>query len=110
MNSLPGSFLQVVCSSTPIISPTPLPEPSSDARQQSVFDSGVPDWADWWDELREIDGFEHLIAERDRRFAGGTDNQDATAALHIEALRVAGFTESGTFWQYFDDYVVYGVR
>ena len=83
---------------------------ADDARQQSVFDSGVPDWADWWDELRKIDGFEHLIAERDRRFAGGTDNQDATAALHIEALRVAGFTESGTFWQYFDDYVVYGVR
>lgn len=30
--------------------------------------------------------------------------------LHTEALRVAGFTGVGTVWQYFDDYLVYGVR
>lgn len=83
---------------------------ADDARQQGVFDAGIPDWDGWWDQFRMIDGFEELINERDRRFAGGADNQDATSLFHIEALRVGGFAESGTIWQYFDDYVVYAVR
>ncbi|MGO1849151.1 class I SAM-dependent methyltransferase [Microbacterium sp.] len=80
------------------------------ARQQEPFEHGVPDWDGWWDQFRELDEFTALIDERDRRFADGEDNIDVTAQLHVEALRVGGFTESGTLWQYFDDYVVYGVR
>lgn len=80
------------------------------ARQQAAFERGVPDWDAWWEEFRKLDGFIELIDERDRRFAGGGDNLDATAALHTVALQVAGFAETGTLWQYFDDYVVYGVR
>lgn len=80
------------------------------ARQQVAFEEGVPDWDGWWDQFRRLDGFTELIDERDRRFAGGADNVDVTAAFHTEALLVAGFTETGTLWQYFDDYVVYGVR
>lgn len=79
--------------------------------QQAAFSSGVPDWKDWWSRLRETEGFADLVAERDRRFADGApENLDTTAALHTEALRVAGFAEVGTIWQHFDDYVVYGVR
>lgn len=81
------------------------------AAQQDAFGSGVQDWDGWWKQLRETDGFAELVAERDRRFAeDAPENLDTTPVLHTEALRVAGFTEVGTVWQYFDDYVVYGVR
>lgn len=81
------------------------------AAQQAAFDSGVPDWDAWWKQLRETDGFAQLVAERDRRFAeDAPENLDLTPTMHTEALRVAGFSEVGTVWQYFDDYVVYGVR
>lgn len=79
--------------------------------QQEAFGSGVQDWDGWWKQLREIDGFADLVAERDRRFGDDApENLDTTPILHTEALRVAGFGEVGTVWQYFDDYVVYGVR
>jgi trans-aconitate methyltransferase len=108
-HSAPGSFFHTVST-------------SDDARQQeSGFAAGVPDWKAWWTRLRDVDPFAELVAERDRRFAStgpsfwsptsdGADNLDVTATLHTEALRVAGFAESGTIWQYFDDFVVYGVR
>lgn len=83
---------------------------ADDARQQGAFQNGVPDWKGWWNRFRELPSFSDLIAERDRRFADGADNLTVTAILHTEALRVAGFAESGTVWQRFDDYVVYGVR
>ncbi len=84
---------------------------ADDRRQQEAgFGDGVPDWDGWWRRLRELDGFDELVAERDRRFAEIHGSRDSTAALHTEALRVAGFAEAGTVWQYFDDYVVYGVR
>lgn len=81
------------------------------AAQQDAFGSGVQDWDGWWKQLRETEGFADLVAERDRRFAKeAPENLDTTPALHAEALRTAGFAEAGTLWQYFDDYVVYGVR
>ncbi|WP_447712386.1 class I SAM-dependent methyltransferase [Mycobacterium sp. C31M] len=79
--------------------------------QREAFSAGVPDWNDWWSRLRGTEGFADLVAERDRRFTDDApENLDTTATLHTEALRVAGFAETGTAWQYFDDYVVYGVR
>lgn len=81
------------------------------AVQQAAFGSGVPDWDGWWKLLRETEGFADLVAERDRRFADRSpENPDTSPVLHAETLRVAGFGEAGTAWQYFDDYVVYGVR
>ncbi|CAN3131070.1 class I SAM-dependent methyltransferase [Mycobacterium sp. smrl_JER01] len=78
--------------------------------QQAAFGQGVADWDGWWNTLRGLAGFAELVAERDRRFGDAPENLDTTAALHTEALRVAGFTETGTLWQYLDDYVVYGVK
>lgn len=84
---------------------------ADDKRQQQIgFSAGVPDWDGWWSALRARDEFAELVALRDRRFAAAPENLDATPALHTEALRVAGFGETGTLWQYFDDYVVFGVR
>lgn len=79
-------------------------------QQQAAFETGVPDWDQWWATVRDLEGFDALIAERDRRFANAPENSDTSSAFHAESLRVAGFSEAGTLWQHFDDYVVYGVR
>lgn len=97
-HSAPGSLFHTVST-------------KDDSRQQeAAFSSGVPDWNGWWDQVRAAEGFAELTAERDRRFAGAPENLDATPSLHLEALKVAGFTEVGTLWQYYDDYVVYAAR
>lgn len=84
---------------------------ADDTRQQaSAFADGVLDWDGWWEQVRAVEGLAELTIERDRRFEGSPENLDATAQLHTEALRVADFSETGTLWQYFDDYIVYAVR
>lgn len=96
--SPPGSFFRTVST-------------ADDVRHQTDgFSEDVPDWAGWWDAVRACDGLTELVAERDRRFDGGSDNVDVNAPFHTAALQAAGFTEAGTIWQYFDDYVVYGRR
>lgn len=96
--SAEGSVIRAVCE-------------ADDSRQQEAsFGAGAQAWDTWWDTLRAEPGFAELVAERDRRFAGSSSPRDTTAAFHVEALRVGGFTEAGTLWQRFDDYVVYAVR
>lgn len=79
-------------------------------QQQAAFTADVPNWDGWWAQARAVTALAEHVAERDRRFAGTGDNLDPTPTLHTEALRVAGFAETGTIWQYFDDHIVYGVR
>lgn len=84
---------------------------ADDAGQQSAaFDSGTLEWDGWWQALRAEPGFADLVDERDRRFAGSAKPRDTSPGFHTEALRVGGFTETGTLWQHFDDYVVYAVK
>ena len=84
---------------------------ADDAAQQAAgFAGGVPDWAGWWDKARAVPDLADAVAERDRRFAAHSDGRNVTTTFHAEALRLAGFAEAGTIWQYFDDYVVYGRR
>ena len=97
-SSTPGSFFHTVST-------------ADDARQQrAAFSLGVPDWDAWWDRVRAVEALAEQVIKRDRRFSSAVENLDTTPALHLEVLRVAGFRESGTLWQLFDDYVVYGVR
>ncbi len=54
------------------------------------------------------------VADREGRFTAMLDTLELTAggefiAVDLAALRQDGFAESGTAWQLFDDYVVYGV-
>ncbi|WP_163508991.1 hypothetical protein [Fodinicola acaciae] len=79
-------------------------------QQEAAFSGGAADWEGWWGRFRAVDGFAELIAERDRRFRVISGSLGVTPTLHTEALRVAGFTETGTLWQHFNDYVVYGIR
>ncbi|WP_427870202.1 class I SAM-dependent methyltransferase [Leucobacter luti] len=85
---------------------------ADDARQQAAFEDGVLDWDGWWERFSEGGEFDELIAERDARFAAIWEDEarDVSPVFHAESLRVAGFREAGTLWQYFDDYVVYARR
>ncbi|MQA07889.1 MAG: methyltransferase domain-containing protein [Pseudonocardiaceae bacterium] len=97
-HSAPGSFFHTVST-------------ADDTRQQQLaFAEEVPNWDGWWEQFRAVDGFVDLIAERDRRFSDAPENLETTPTLHTEALHVAGFTETGTLWQYFDDHIIYGIR
>lgn len=62
------------------------------------------------EELRATPGIGPLTDERERRFAGRDATAPTAVDFQLAALAQAGFRESGTVWQLFDDYVVYGVR
>ncbi|MET0416762.1 MAG: hypothetical protein ABW022_12165 [Actinoplanes sp.] len=51
-----------------------------------------------------------LRPERERRFADRPPQPLSSLEFHLAALRTAGFTETGTVWQYLDDYVVLARR
>lgn len=79
------------------------------ATQERGFAAGADEWDAWWDLLRAHPRIGALHDERTRRFAGRDASPPTTVEFQLAALRQAGFVESGTLWQLFDDYVVYGV-
>ncbi|WP_448222997.1 hypothetical protein [Gordonia iterans] len=78
--------------------------------QRHAFAAGAPTWDSWWKRLREAPGMSEAVAERDRRFATRTGAPATGVDFQLAALAQAGFTETGTAWQFLDDYVVYGVK
>ncbi len=68
-------------------------------------------WRAWWDALAQEPGMQELFAERERRFAWRTyDQQEPLLELHEAALHNAGFREVGVIWQYLDNCVLLAVR
>ena len=62
---------------------------------------GAETWEGWWDAARADPALAGLAADRDR-LRLSTDHHDSAAgrlAVHVEALRRAGFAEVGTLWQ-----------
>jgi trans-aconitate methyltransferase len=74
-------------------------------------DRGIETAEQWWAALSAEPGFEPLLAERTRRFAGKR-RQDTPPDFdfHVAALRDAGFREVGTIWQVLSDRVLLAVR
>ncbi|GAA3651443.1 class I SAM-dependent methyltransferase [Microbacterium marinilacus] len=82
-----------------------------DARtQEAARAAGVPTWDEWWYEALTVPELAAHADERDRRFRDRPAPPDSPLALHLEALRAAGFRETGTVWQLYDDYVVLARR
>ncbi|PTR28780.1 methyltransferase family protein [Rhodococcus sp. OK519] len=79
------------------------------ATQKRSFVEGADEWDAWWNLLGAHPDIGPLQGERTRRFAGRDASPPTTVKFQLAALRQAGFAESGTVWQLFDDYVVYGV-
>ncbi|MBM7368637.1 class I SAM-dependent methyltransferase [Gordonia hydrophobica] len=78
--------------------------------QQNGFDNGVLSWQEWWEELGAAPGMKDLVALRNHITTGDSGAPDTTVEFQIAALAQSGFSESGTLWQFFDDFVVYGVK
>lgn len=83
--------------------------------QVEAVDSGEDDWAMWWERAGGTPGLSALKAQRDAFYAArrpkrATSGEDCPVDFHVAALRHAGFTEAGTAWQSFDNYVVFGRR
>ncbi|MGW0020957.1 class I SAM-dependent methyltransferase [Rhodococcus sp. NPDC003382] len=77
--------------------------------QQHSFAAGADEWDQWWDLLRAHPRIGTLQDERTARFAERDGTAPTGVQFQLAALRHAGFAESGTVWQLFDDYVVYGI-
>ncbi len=81
--------------------------------EREAVENGEDDWAMWWERAGKTPGLEALKKQRDALFATrtpkrATSGEDCSVDFHVAALRHAGFTEAGTAWQQFDNYVVFG--
>jgi SAM-dependent methyltransferase len=72
----------------------------------------IPDWTQWWDELRADPVLAGPTAERDARFAerGGANHTESLmpSQWHVDALRTAGCVEAGLVWRGLQDAAVLG--
>ena len=72
----------------------------------------IPDWTQWWDELRADPVLAGPTAERDVRFAerGGDSHTESLmpSQWHVDALRSAGCVEAGLVWRGLQDAAVLG--
>jgi SAM-dependent methyltransferase len=57
------------------------------------------DWGQWWQAVAADPALAAAAAERARRTVHHHGPEGALLAVHVEALRAAGFAEVGTIWQ-----------
>ena len=80
--------------------------------QQETFAGDVDTWDEWWQAVADTPRYAAALARRAQVW--GPELHEAppkvTLGFHLESLRSAGFTETGTVWQYLDDHVLYGVK
>ncbi|MEU8251515.1 class I SAM-dependent methyltransferase [Nonomuraea sp. NPDC048916] len=57
------------------------------------------DWRQWWDAVAADPAFADLHAERTTAGADHQGSESHLLSTHVEALRQAGFRETGTLWQ-----------
>lgn len=81
------------------------------AQQEAALAAGAETWDQWWAAAEAVPAYADAAARRAQVWAHD-DGAPAkvTAGFHLEALRSAGFTQTGTVWRYLDDHVVYGIR
>jgi len=77
--------------------------------QRAAFDGGALTWEQWWESLAGRPGHAERAAERERRYSGRAEPPPSAVDFRLATLTNAGFAEAGVAWQFFDDYVVYGV-
>jgi SAM-dependent methyltransferase len=79
---------------------------------QRRFPGGHPEsWSAWWEAAAADAALAGHVAERQRRRveAGHHDSESTQLAIHVAALKAAGFAEIGTLWQRGDNRLLCGV-
>lgn len=77
------------------------------------FPGGHPEsWTDWWESAAADPVLGPLVAERDARHVDSAHHGSPAGrlAVHVAALRSAGFAEVGTLWQRGENRLLCGVR
>ncbi|OAN33742.1 hypothetical protein A4X17_15005 [Plantibacter sp. H53] len=82
-----------------------------EAMQQETFSGDTDTWDGWWDAVAATPRYADALRRRDEVWGASLHEAPpkVTLGFHLETLRSAGFAETGTVWQYLDDYVLYGV-
>jgi SAM-dependent methyltransferase len=80
--------------------------------QAAAFGAGVDTWDEWWAAVEAVPHYADALVRRSEAWGDGlhTPPPKVTAEFHLEALRSAGFRETGTVWRYLDDVVLCAVR
>ena len=85
-------------------------EKHDEETQRAAFATGALDYQEWYAEAARHPEIAALEEERAARFADRPPQPLSPLAFHLAALEAAGFPETGTVWQYIDDYVVFARR
>ncbi|EAA6552174.1 class I SAM-dependent methyltransferase [Salmonella enterica subsp. diarizonae] len=76
--------------------------------QEKARSAGVLDWDSWFDEVARYPELTALLETRAAIFEDRPVPLPVTVEFQLAALRQAGFAETGTIWQFLDDYVIAG--
>ncbi len=70
------------------------------------------DWTAWWQAVAADPRLADLVADRERRCVTSDHHGSPSGglAVHVDALRAAGFSEVGTLWQHGDNRLLCAVR
>jgi SAM-dependent methyltransferase len=86
-------------------------EDMREQRETTPPPAGTESWEEWWAAVEQEPGFADQVAERKRRHHDHPDHDhQAGIAVHVQALREAGFSEVETIWQNLADRVLVAVR
>lgn len=75
-----------------------------------VADGHAEDWGEWWQAVAGDPALAAASAERERRTVHHHGPETTQLAVHLSALRAAGFAEFGTIWQRGSNRVLAAVR
>jgi SAM-dependent methyltransferase len=68
-------------------------------------------WPDWWAKVAGDDDLAPLLAERERIYPSAHHSEwTPPVSWHLEALRAAGYTETGLLWRGGTDAAVTGAK
>ena len=89
-----------------------LREHARERREARYAAGSATSWPDWWARAAEDEFLAPKMAERQRIYPAERHAQEWTppALWHVDALRVAGYTEAGVLWRGGTDAAVVGVR
>lgn len=86
---------------------------AEDSRREARYATGAAlSWRDWWTRVAADPRLAPLYAEREKVYPAehGSAEWTPPASWHVDALRAAGFTESGLLWRGTTDATVVAVR
>lgn len=71
---------------------------------------GAMSWQAWWEEMKALPGWEKERDEWEKRWEGKKTAPHVSEDFHFEALRAAGFGQTGTVYQWLEDRLILAVK